>query len=518
MPPESARALVSYRSPWLVVVAIALGSIAVLASSMGLINLLMPRMMAELGADVRTIQWVQTAFLLTMVVLMPAVGWMGAAFGQRRLYLGSLVLFTFGTLLCTLAWNMPSMIVFRVIQGIGAGLSFPLGTPFIFDAFPPQRRGVVLGVRTLISTTGSLGGTLLAAHLADMFGWRWGFYYLLFYCVIGLTVAALVLRERPLPGPGRFDLAGCLTLAVGMISLVLLITRRDGGPLLSGPTLGLGAAFLLSTAAFFLIESRISSPFVDLKIYRYAAYAAGSFLGFFLPATSVAVTFLLPIYMQKLLGYSIFQTALIRLPMSITMTAVTPLSGWLSDRVDTRLIVGGGLLGYVLSVYSLSGLSLYTSAFTLAFILTTMGISSACIFIPMSNVMFSALPHESVRLGSGLYALNRQLGRSIGTAAISVIFADRLTARFVSLSEGVVPTSPALRFNLDRLSGALRDLGILHPDAGARQMLYDRLQEEASVAAFTDCYFMVAIFLLLSLIPVYFMRNRATDGGEDGGR
>ncbi|MDP6775829.1 MAG: DHA2 family efflux MFS transporter permease subunit [Candidatus Latescibacteria bacterium] len=517
MPPDSDRlastpssgAMVHYPRPWLAVITVSFGSIAVMAASIGLMNLLLPRMMAELGADIRSIQWVQTAFMLSMLVLMPAVGWLGAAVGQKRLYLASLAIFGGGTVLCTLAWNIPSMIACRVVQGIGAGLLFPMGTPFVFDAFPPQRRGVVLGVRIVISSIGSLGGSVLAAHLADVFGWRWGFYYLLVFCAAGLAMGSLVLRERPLPEPGRFDLAGYLSLGVGLVSFVLLITQRDGQSALSGSTLGLAALCIFSIAAFFIIERHIAYPFVDLGIYRHTAYAAGCVLAFLLPGTTVAVSFLLPIYLQRLLGYSILQTALLRVPMGIAMVAITPLSGWLSDRIDPRLLTGGGLLGFVLALYALSGLSLYTSAFTLALIMTAMGVCSTLIFTPMYNAMFSSLPHESIRLGSGLYGLKGQLGRSIGIAAISVLFTDRLGLRYASLSESLVPTSPTFRLNLQRLSAGLRDLGALHPDAGAQQVLYRRLGEEASAAAFGDCYFILAGCLLLCLIPVYFIRRTA---------
>ena len=128
-------------------------------------------------------------------------------------------------------------------------------------------------------------------------------------------------------------------------------------------------------------------------------------------------------------------------------------------------------------------------------------------FIPMSNAMFSSLPEESVRLGSGLSALKRNLGRSVGSAAISVVFADRLAIRLAMLTESTTAASPAFRFNLERLSAALRDLGIRHQDAGALQVLRTRLWEEASAAAFGDCYFILSISILLALIPACFIRH-----------
>ena len=498
---------VTYPHPWLLVVTITFGHIVALASSIGLINLLMPRMMAELSADVRSIQWVQTTFLLTMVVLLPGVGWLGATVGQKRLYLSSLGLFSVSTILCTLAWNLPSMIVFRIVQGIGAGLFFPMGTPLIFDAFPPGRRGVVLGVNVLILMIGSLSGSVLASHLADLFGWRWGFYYLAVLALVGLGLATFVLRERPVPHPGRFDLAGCLSLAGALISFILLITREDRSSYLSGYPLALICICGVSIVVFFAIETRIAHPFVDLHIYRNVAYAAGSLIGFFIPATTVAVSFLLPIFLQRLLGYSIFQTALIRLPSGLAGTVFTPLSGWLSDRLDARLLLGVGTVGFAVSLYTLSDLSLYTSATTLAITLACLSVSSAFIFTPMSNVMFSSLPHESIRLGSGLYAVKRQLGRSVGSAAISVFFTHRLAIQTAGLAENIPEPSTTLRWHLGVLSSKLADYRVPNPDAFSKRILFDSVMEEATVAAFGDCYFIIAIAFTLILIPIWFIRS-----------
>jgi EmrB/QacA subfamily drug resistance transporter len=505
---SSLEAPVFYPHPWLVVIAVNFGSIAALASSIGLINLLMPRMMAELAADVQSIQWVQTSFLMTMVVLMPAVGWMGAAVGPKRLYLSSMALFAAGTVLCTLAWDMPSMIAFRVVQSVGASFFFPMGVPYIFDAFPPGRRGSVLGVSLLIGSIGSLGGNVFASHLADVLGWRWGFYYLLPLSGAGLILGLLVLRNRPESPAGRFDLPGCLSMAAALISFILLISRRSGDPLITSENLLLLAICITSTVVFILVERGSSAPFVDLSIYRNVAYAAGSILSFLVPATAVAISFLLPIYLQRLLGYSILQTALLRLPMGLALVVVTPLSGWLSDRMDVRILMVGGTLGYLGSLYGFSQIGLYTSGSTLAILLALMGISTTVLFLPMTNAMYTSLPEDMVRLGSGLSALLRQLGRSVGTAAISAIFAHRLVVRFAGLAEDVSISRPGLRLNLDRLSSNLHDLGVQDPASSALILLQRRLWAEATVAAFADCYLVMAACFVLALVPVYFVRGK----------
>lgn len=490
----------------MVVVSVSFGAIAVLSTSIGLISFLLPNMMAELGADIRHIQWVQTAFMLTMVVLLPTVDWLGAIFGQKRLYLFGLTIFTLSTILCTFAWNLPSMILFRVIQGIGAGLFFPLGTPFIFDAFLPQRRGIALGVNTLLFGLGSILGSSLVAYLADIFGWRWGFYYLIPLSTISLILGIRLLRERPLPKPGRFDITGCISLAISLISFVLFITQKDVWSFKSNVFLGL--IFILSTIIFFIVENHTTSPFVDLTIYRHSPYLAGSILGFLVSSASVGIYFLLPIYLQKLLGYSIFQTGLLTIPSSLSMLVLMPLTGWISDKKDARFLIGTGILGFAFSLFILSSISFYTSGTTLALVLVGIGISGAFIYTPLSNTMFSSLPHESIRLGSGLYALTRTLGRAIGSAVLSVMFTNRLSIQFTLISESITISSTAYRIHLERLSKSLQSLSFNQFDINAEEILIEKIWEEAAISAFGDCYFLLTFCFLLALIPVKFLKRQ----------
>ncbi|MBT3606103.1 MAG: DHA2 family efflux MFS transporter permease subunit [Candidatus Latescibacteria bacterium] len=497
---------VHYKNPWFLVIAIDFGHSAALASSIGLVNLLLPQIMPEIGADVRSIQWVQTSFLITMVILLPAVGWLSSAVGQRRLYLIGLGLFGVSTVLCTFAWNLPSLLFFRVIQGAGAGLFFPLGTPFIFDAFPSNRRGFVLGVSTLLMSINSLGGSVLASHLADLFGWRWGFYFLFVEACIGLLFSITILKERRIPKVGQFDFPGCATMALALMSLLLLITRESHSGFFTPEHIFLSFTFIASAGAFFYIEKKTAEPFVDLRLYRHTAYAAGSFIGFLVPAISVGISFLLPIYLQGLLGYSIFQTALIRLPSGLFGTLFTPLAGWLSDRSDSRLLVSGGLLALMLATATIATITPETSPVSLALMLTVMSIATAFIFTPISNTMFSSLPHESIRLGSGLYALKRQLGRSLGTAIISVLFADRLLRHTTQKFDAWALPNTVTRSLQAEVSMRFPNASTEIPNVPIF-LIQDTLLQNATIAAFSECFLIVAACLLLSFIPIPYLRT-----------
>jgi DHA2 family multidrug resistance protein len=499
---------------WLILITVSLSAMSVLSHSIGMISLLLPRMMSEFAIDVQSAQWVLTSFMLTMVVIMPAVGWIGDVFGQRNLYLGSLLLFTGCTFACTLAWNYPSLIFLRVIQGIAAGCFFPLTTPFIFDSFPEGRRGFVLGVSNLTLITGSTLGSLIASTLADSFGWRWGFYYTLVLCTSALTIGYVLLRDPPRSPVGRFDFLGAVTLGTAIVSAVLLVTQQNVPLGLNTRTLTLVTLCTVSAVTFIFVELRSKSPLVDLGIYRYTTFAAGSFLGFIVPATTTAVTLLLPIFLQRLLGYSILQSAILRLPSGITTAVIGPLTGWLSDRVDPRILIGTGVIGFACMLYALSSLSMQSSGPSIAGLLVLMGIVSMCIWSPLSNTMFSALPPASVRLGAGLHALMRQLGRSVGGALVAVMFSQRLSARVARLIGGVSASSAVFSYHLDRLS--TRMLSYPHPDPEslAIDFIQQTLWQEATVAAFSDCYRITAVIFLITIIPVYFLRRTAPSSAQ----
>jgi DHA2 family multidrug resistance protein len=492
---------------WLVLFTVSLSAMSVLSNSIGMISLLLPRMMAEFAIDVQSVQWVLTSFMLTMVVVMPAVGWLGDVLGQRRLFLASLTIFIACTFACTLVWNFPSLIFIRVIQGIAAGCFFPLTTPFIFDAFPEGRRGFVLGINNLTLITGSTIGSLIASTLSDQFGWRWGFYYVIVLGIVALIIGFLILRDPARTRAGSFDFAGAFTLAVAVISAVLLVTQREILFALTRKTVLLSSLTVVSTVAFIWLERRVKEPLVDLGIYRHTAFAAGSTLGFIVPASTTAVTLLLPIFLQRLQGYSIFQSALLRIPAGLTTAVTGPLTGWLSDRIDPRLLIGTGVLGFATVLYTLSSITIQTSATTLATLLVCMGIVSMCIWAPLANTMFSALPQESVRLGSGLHALMRQLGRSVGGALVAVMFSHRASARAARLIGGVSTSSAIFSYHLDNIT--TRMLSTTHPDPEgfAMEFIQQSLWQEATVAAFGDCYRITAVVFLITIIPVFFMKR-----------
>ncbi len=493
---------------WLVLFAVSLSSMSVLSNSIGMISLLLPRMMAEFAIDVQSVQWVLTAFMLTMVVIMPTIGWLGDVFGQRRLFLASLTIFTICTFACTLAWNFPSLIFLRIVQGMAAGCFFPLTTPFIFDVFPQGRRGFVLGVSNLTLITGSTMGSLIASTLSDQFGWRWGFYYTIVLCLTSLIMGFIVLRDPPRVRAGKFDFAGALTLGTAVVSAVLLVTERDSFFALTARTFTLVVICVGSAIAFVTIELNTQEPIVDLGIYKHAAFAAGNTLGFIVPASTTAVTLLLPIFLQRLLGYSILQSALLRIPSGLTTAMIGPLTGWLSDRMDPRILIGSGVIGFASVLYAISHLTVQSSVTNIASLLVAMGIVSMCIWAPLANTMFSALPSTSVRLGAGLFALMRQLGRSVGGALVAVMFSHRLTMRAARLIGGVSASSAVFGFHLDNISDRMMSTSHPDPEAFAVEFVHQTLWQEATVAAFGDCYRITAVVFLIAIMPVCFMKRK----------
>ena len=507
-PDESASAPVAYTHPWWVVGTLSLGSVAVVAGSSGIVGLLLPRMMAELGADIRLIQWIQTAFLIAMIGPLPAVGWLGNVMGQKRLYLVSLTIFTLGSLICPMVDNLPAMIGARVIQGVGASLIWPLSIAFIFDAFPPRRRGLALGVKAFLVTFGQLTGGLAAAHLSDLYSWRWGFHFIFVMGSLGVLMSSRILREPPLERAGRFDYLGSLFLILGLVSLILIITRRDGQVYFGGDRILLPALCALSAMAFLVTERRVREPMVDLSIYRYLPYLAGSLLNFILPASALAMFFLLPIYLQYVLGYTIFQTALLRAPALIAAGLVTLLSGWLSDRYDSRIIIVSGLLGYLYSLALLSTVSQQSSSLHLTVTIVIFGVSSGLCFTPLSNTMFSSLPHQKIRLGSGLSNLIKLLGTTLGTATIAVIFANRMTVRLNHIYDQMDALSAFHQFKMNRLEFILGGMGISEPGSTSPQILAELLQREAAAMAFGDSFGLLALCALPALIPVLFLRPK----------
>jgi EmrB/QacA subfamily drug resistance transporter len=262
-------------SHWWPTFGVMLGGLAV-ALSQGVLNVAIPSMMSSLSADLDRIQWVQTGYQLVQVLIIPAVGWLGARLGTKRLFLLSTLIFITGSTLSGLAWDINSLILFRIIQGIGGGPITPLSMSIMYNAFPPDKRGLAMGLNNFSHSFGPAIAPALGGHLIEVLNWRAMFYI---NVPVGLLSAGIILFTMPKTQDQRdspFDALGVFTMASALILLLLAISegRRYGWGSKMIVTLFLTSAVAL--VAFIIAELRTKQPFVEVRLSCCPSCCSGS--------------------------------------------------------------------------------------------------------------------------------------------------------------------------------------------------------------------------------------------------
>src|SRR6266568_2051508 len=262
---------------WWVVAAVVFGIFMSILDAT-VVNIALAKLQAVFGADLNQIQWVFTAYLLSLAVSVPLAGYLADRFGIKRVYLIALVLFTGGSMLCGLSWSTESIIFFRILQGLGGGALMPLAQAMIFSAFPPQERGMAsatLGIPALLAP--ALGPTL-GGYIVQYGDWRLIFYLNVPIGIIGFIMALFLLRERRSPNPGRFDLPGFVLSTIGFATLLYGISDASTDGWTSGKVIAFIAVGIISLIGFALVELRSESPLLDIRLFKDWNFTSGNMI------------------------------------------------------------------------------------------------------------------------------------------------------------------------------------------------------------------------------------------------
>lgn len=492
---------------WLVTIAVMSGATLVVLD-ITIVNVALPQIMAGFGVTVDKIQWVLTAYMLTMAIMMPSVGWLSARIGNKALFMVSLVVFTVSSALSGMAWNEDALIVFRALQGIGAGSLMPVAMVVIFEAFPPEERGLAMGVYGIAATFGPAIGPTLGGYLTEHFSWKFAFYINVPIGILGLLLAAVILPPGKTRKGMSFDHWGFLTMAVCLGCLLTALSQGQREGWTSSYILSLFAIATVSGVAFLWVELRVSQPFIDLSVYRTFSYSMGTMVFIIQGIGLFGSTWLIPLFFEHMLDYTALQAGILMLPMALVVAAVLPLAGRMADRMDGRIPIALGVLFSAASLYWLSFVDLRTSAATGVWMLIMRGIGLGCIFPPLMSLALKRLPQDKVATGSGLMNVSRQLGGAFGVAVIGAmldrreIFHNSLFAQAQSLG------SFATNKFLQDLQGLFERAGSVESAAGhkALAVLHLLVKKEAMVAAFDDCFLIAAVIFLLALVPTLLIR------------
>jgi EmrB/QacA subfamily drug resistance transporter len=393
--------------------------------------------MEGLGADINSVIWVTSAYLLAYAVPLLITGRLGDRFGPKKLYLLGLVVFTLASLWCGLATDVETLIAARVLQGLGAAVMTPQTMAVITRIFPPDRRGAAMAIWGATAGMATLVGPILGGVLVDGLGWEW-----IFFINVPIGVVGFILALRNVPAlsthPHRFDIPGVLLSAAGLFLLVFGIQEGEtyNWGTITGPisVWSLIIAGLVVLAAFVAWQRfNKGEPLLPLGLFRDRNFSLAN-LGITMVGFTVT-SFGLPLifYYQMVRGLTPTQSALLMVPMALISGGMAPVVGKIVDRVNPKYLAAAGLtLMAVALVWN--GLLMQPDTPILLFLLPSavLGFANAGIWAPLSTTATRNLPPRQAGAGSGVYNTTRQFGAVLGSAAIAVLIQSRLAAELPS--------------------------------------------------------------------------------------
>jgi EmrB/QacA subfamily drug resistance transporter len=499
--------LISQPIPWALLILNFLATLA-LAFPFYTSYVALPRMMVSMSANLDEIQWVLTAYAIAQTVMMPTVGWLGSRLGNRNLFVLCLLLTTLGSTFSGLSWSTGSLVFFRILQGAGAGPLSPLSMAIMFDSFPADKRGVALGLNTANWAIGALISLPLGGYLIEAVSWRTIFLVGLPLGVVSLGVAWGALPHGRTMTPGRLDSWGFITMGLFLVPLLFGLSqgRYQGW---DDPLIRVSfVVAAISGVAFIIVEMRRTAPLVELRLFKIFPFAMACVVRFLNHIGFNAYSLLVALFLQKTLDYTPLQAGLAVLPAALAVGPAGLIVGRLSDRIDPRVIFLTGLSMMTIGVYLFSAVNAWTPVVWVMTFVVILRVGSECVFSPLNNASLRLLPTQWVRMGSGLLGLMWGVGGSVGNALTVALLETRQAVHTIAAGEDHYGSPMERLYALNEVQNLLERAGdgVYGLGMKAQDVLKQHMAQEATVAAFQDCFLLTAIVFILAMIPALLIR------------
>lgn len=480
-----------------------------------IVNVGLPKIMASYGVGIDKIEWVLTAYMLSLAVMLPTSGWLADKFGYKRVYFFGLFLFTLGSFLCGMSPNEDILIFSRVIQGLGAGCLMPVGMAIITREFPPEQRGIALGFWSIASAASVSFGPLIGGYLVDNFSWQLIFDVNIPIGIGGMLATAIIQKEFRNKIKRSFDVVGFISVSIFLPVLLYALTEGNAATNSGGwhsPIIIICFAIAaLSFTIFLVTEFTIKEPLIDLRLLGDYNFGVSALVMFIFGIGMFGSTFLIPLYLQNSMGYTAIQAGAVFLPLGFIQGLIAPLAGIFSDKINPKVPIIIGVLLLALSFYLNSFMSYQTELDYIMMTLYIRGLSMGLLFGPLTTISLLSVPRHKMAQASGISNVIRQVGGSFGVALLTSIFSTRIAFHSQLYGEALQPNSPAYQSVLSHLGSYVTTVtGNVGQTAmsQANYILRSNLTKQAFIQSIDDDFMLAAIITLISAIPVFFLKGR----------
>lgn len=461
-------------------------------------NVALPSMTGDLGASQDTITWVLTSYIVAAAVMTPVTGWLSDRIGKRELFLTSIAGFVATSLLCGLAWNLPSMVVFRLLQGVFGAAIVPLSQTFLLDINPREKAGQAMALWGAGIMVGPIIGPTLGGWLTESYNWRWVFLINLPVGIIAFLGAAAYLPKST-TRPRSFDFFGFAMLSLGIGALQMMLDRGGEVDWFSATETWIYLFLTITGFWVFIIHIETTEkPFLDPQMFRDRNFVTGLVFIFVIGIILLASLALLPPMLSRIFGHSAISTGLVMAPRGLGTMISMLVVGRLVRKVDARLLVVLGLLLTALSLHLMTGFTPEMDDRMVIWTGVIQGLGLGLVFVPLSTVAFATIDARYRADATSLFSLVRNIGSSIGISIVTAMLTRNIQINHAELAEKMTPWNPALKAALPKAAAG---------DPASLMTLDQLVNLQGLMVAYVDDFKLMMV-ITLAAIPLALMLKK----------
>ena len=501
-------------NPWVIAFTVTLATFMEALDS-SIANVALPHIAGTLGASYEEATWILTSYLVSNAIVLPISGWIANRIGRKRFYMSCVALFTVFSFLCGLANSLGMLIVFRIIQGAAGGGLQPSERSILADTFPPEKRSLAFALYGMAVVVAPAIGPTIGGWITDSYTWRW-----IFFLNIPVGIASLLLTSRIVEDPpylkrmrtriGKVDGIGLglLALTIGTLQIVLDKGQEDDW---------FGSRFIVACTVVVVIgliallyrEITAKHPVIDLALYRRRNFAMSQIVMVVIGAALYSTTVMIPQFLQEMMGYTATQAGMALSAGGLVLMLILPIVGWLGQKMDPRLMITIGFALLSFGIWRIGDLYLGITFWNAVSWRVIMVLGMPFLFVPISVMSYVGIPQEKNNEVSGLTALARNIGGSIGVSFISTMLVRRAQVHQEFLSAHAYSGSPQYRLMQQAMVHALeaRRFSSANAMGSAAAQIYSQMLVQARTLAYIDTVH-VLVVLLVCLIPIGYLMKK----------
>ena len=497
---------------WIIVLTVISAAVMELIDT-SIVNVAITNMSASLGATVEDIAWVITAYAIANVIIIPMTSMLGGLFGRRNYYTGSILLFTAASFFCGNAHTLTELVLFRFLQGLGGGALLSTSQSILFDTFTLEERPLASGIFGLGIIIGPTVGPTLGGYIVDNFTWPWIFFVNLPIGIIAAFLSFTYVREpKHERRVSKIDWAGIILLIIGVSSLQYVLEHGQADDWFDSQRIViLSVTSAIALILFIYHELTTDHPAVELHVLKSPTLAFSAFLTFIIGFGLFSSVFIVPVFAQRLLGYTAMQTGLLMLPGALITIFVLPTLGRVLQKstIPPQFFIFTGFTLTALYTYLLTHINLNASAHTFLVPLLIRGIGLPMCFVPLTTLAVSGLHPRDIPQGIGLNNMMRQLGGSFGIAIVNTFLAHRMWMNRQAVMSHVSAFNTATQQRVGAMTQGMMAKG-MNPAAAKAQAiaaLEGTVMRQTMVKSYLDVFMFVSIFFIACLPLILFIRR-----------